>query len=102
MRFDSQSMENAAQTAFTALKPTLDSAIASWADSNPTGKCLEPSNVGCMAQIVTSRLDGPAGASPVYAFIGAYQGSCGLDYQSALNDSVNHDSVVPSSPDRVR
>lgn len=85
---NSQSVRSTVQTEFTALKPTFDSSIASWADNNPTGKRPDPSTVGCIGQAVISKQNGPIGTSPTYGFVGLYAASCGLDCQSALNDAV--------------
>jgi hypothetical protein len=86
------------QTEFNTLKPQLDSSISDWA-TNGGAICYDNSAVGCIVQLVISSWDGPISTSPVFSFVGIYACSCGLDYQSALNDTLRQGSIVPSGPD---
>jgi hypothetical protein len=96
---NSQSVSYAIQSGFNALKPTLDSSISSWAADNETGMCYEDSLVGCVVQSVLYRLDGPIGSSPTFSFVGVYACNCGLDYQTALNETLRQGSYLPGGPD---
>lgn len=95
---NTQSLQWRIQTEFNALKPQLDSAISDWA-TNGSSICYDDSAVGCIVQIVISTWDGPIGGSPAYSFVGIYACSCGLDYQSALNDTLSQGSIVPGGPE---
>jgi hypothetical protein len=96
---NSQSITWAIQQGFDAVKPSLDSSISSWAADNDTGKCYDDSLVGCVVQSVLYQLDGPIASSPTYSYVGVYACSCGLDYQTALNDTLRQGSLLPGGPD---
>lgn len=96
---NSQSVQWAVQNGISGLKSTLDSAITSWANSNTTGKCYDPASVGCIIEVATYSESGPVGSPATYGYIGVYAGSCGLDFQTALNDTVSTGGVYPSPPD---
>jgi hypothetical protein len=96
---NSQSVQWAVQSGISDLKPTLDSSISSWADNNTTGKCYDPASVGCIIEVATYSESGPIGTPATYGYIGVYEGSCGLDFQTALNDTVSSGGVYPSPPD---
>ena len=83
------------QNEFNSLKPSLDATISAW----QTDECYNDGVGGCVVQIVISRWDGPISTSPAYSFVGIYGCSCGLDFQSALNETLSQGSIVPGGPD---
>lgn len=89
-------LQSQIQSGVSALKPALNSSILSWADTNPSGQCYDPSSVGCIIEIVIWKMAMPVGMAPTYGFVGVYQGSNGLDYQSALKATQSQGSLVPS------
>jgi ABC-type glucose/galactose transport system permease subunit len=96
---NTQSVQYAIQSAFIALKPTLDSSISAWAADNETGMCYEDALVGCVVQSVLYQLSGPIGSDATYSFVGVYACNCGLDYQTALTATLRQGSILPAGPD---
>ena len=96
---NSQSVQWAIQSGISDLKPTLDSTISSWANSNTTGKCYDPASVGCIIEVVTYSQSGPVGSPPTYGYVGVYAGECALDFQTALTATLSSGAVYPGVPD---
>jgi hypothetical protein len=92
---NSASAQWAIKNKFEAIKPSLNATISAW----ETDGCYVDGAGGCVVEILLSRWDGPISTSPVYSFVDMFGCSCGLDFQSALNETLSQGSIVPSGPD---
>jgi hypothetical protein len=92
---NSASAQWAIKNKFESIKPSLNATISAW----ETDGCYVDGAGGCVVEILLSRWDGPISTSPVYSFVDMFGCSCGLDFQSALNETLSQGSIVPSGPD---
>jgi hypothetical protein len=85
------------------IRPICDADIVSWADNNTTGKCYDPTNVGCIIHIIVAEDPAPLGMSSTYQFWAIFEGDIGLDPIGVVKNYLSNPSLrdgiapVPSS-----
>jgi hypothetical protein len=93
-------VQMATQNALAALEPQLDADIKNYADSsNPTGKCIDATTVGCIVLCNYSQLYNPDDGTTSFSLLGVLDCSCGQDFQSALNATLAQPVAVQGPTD---
>jgi hypothetical protein len=88
------------QNEFKGIVPSVESTITSWADSNPSGQCYDPADVGALIHLITWTGSAPLGMKAPAGFVAIFLGDCGMDFQSVFLKYCTPDLIggVPSGP----
>jgi len=77
------------QDEMNGIKPQCDASIASWASSNATGKCYDPSLVGAIIHLIIEITPSPVGVAEPMMFWDIFQGDWGLDPNATIAQYLN-------------
>jgi hypothetical protein len=93
------SVVSAVSGALDATASDADTAIRNWADTNETGKCYDPAQVGALMQVLLTRPTNWPDPRPI-SFQSVVIASCDLHPSDALNKYLSTPSMFQGPPRR--
>jgi hypothetical protein len=92
------SVASAVSDALDATASDADTAIRNWADTNETGKCYDPAQVGALMQVLLTRPINWPDPRPI-SFQSVFIASCDLNPSDALNKYLATPSMFQGPPE---